>query len=79
MLQTTEPAVTSSLTFNVGDMLAYGSEGETVTEQIRVRYLLRVTVGATFGKYVNSAVAMTHLKGKHRACLLHARMLLARL
>lgn len=61
---TDDPAVTSTLTFNVGDMLAYGGADKTITEQVRIRYLLRVTVGATFGKYVNSAVAMSPPEGQ---------------
>ncbi|TMX35908.1 DUF11 domain-containing protein [Vibrio sp. Hep-1b-8] len=64
VINTDDPAVTSTLTFNVGDMLAYGGADKTITEQVRIRYLLRVTVGATFGKYVNSAVAMAPPEGQ---------------
>ena len=64
VISTDDPAVTNSLTFNVGDMLAYGGADKTITEQVRIRYLLRVTVGATFGKYVNSAVAMAPPEGQ---------------
>ncbi|WP_456295540.1 DUF11 domain-containing protein [Vibrio sp. AK197] len=53
-----EPSVTNQLSFTLGDMLAYGASSETTTEQIRVRYLLRVGIGATFGQYVNSAWAL---------------------
>lgn len=58
-----DPSITNVLTFNIGDMLAYGSSGSTVQEKVRVRYLLRVTVGATFGSYVNTAYAMTPAEG----------------
>ncbi|MDD9157809.1 DUF11 domain-containing protein [Aliivibrio sp. S4TY2] len=58
-----DPSITSVLTFNIGDMLAYGSSGSTIQEKVRVRYLLRVTVGATFGSYVNTAYAMTPAEG----------------
>ncbi|MFM2586995.1 DUF11 domain-containing protein [Vibrio sp. TBV020] len=64
VIKTDDPAVTNNLTFNVGDMLAYGSSDKTITEKVRIRYLLRVTVGATFGKYVNSAVAMAPPEGQ---------------
>jgi uncharacterized repeat protein (TIGR01451 family) len=59
-----DPTVTRSMTFNVGDMLAYGGAEKTITEKVRIRYLLRVTVGVTFGKYVNTAVAMTPPEGQ---------------
>nr|WP_245688480.1 DUF11 domain-containing protein [Vibrio sonorensis] len=59
-----DPSVTQQLTFNVGDMLAYGGEEKTITEKVRIRYLLRVSVGATFGKYVNSATAKAPPKGE---------------
>ncbi|OCH14845.1 hemagglutinin [Aliivibrio sp. 1S165] len=58
-----EPAVTQVLSFSIGDMLAYGSSGSTVQENVRVRYLLRATVGTTFGQYVNTAYAMTPAEG----------------
>lgn len=64
-----DPAVTNSLTFNVGDMLAYGNGEKTITEKVRIRYLLRVSVGATFGKYVNSAVAMSPPEGQASGAL----------
>ncbi len=69
VISTADPAVTSTLTFNVGDMLAYGSSDTIITEKVRIRYLLRVTVGATFGKYVNSAVAMTPPEGQESGAL----------
>lgn len=59
-----DPTVTRSMTFNVGDMLAYGGAEKIITEKVRIRYLLRVTVGVTFGKYVNTAVAMTPPEGQ---------------
>lgn len=58
-----EPAVTQVLSFSIGDMLAYGASGSTVQENVRVRYLLRATVGTTFGQYVNTAYAMTPAEG----------------
>ncbi len=64
VVSTDDPAVTSSLTFNVGDMLAYGTSDKSITEKVRIRYLLRVSVGATFGKYVNTAVAMSPPEGQ---------------
>ncbi|WP_072055476.1 DUF11 domain-containing protein [Aliivibrio fischeri] len=63
VFNTQEPSITNVLTFNIGDMLAYGSSGSTIQEKVRVRYLLRVTVGATFGSYVNTAYAMTPAEG----------------
>lgn len=69
VLSTADPAVTNTLTFNVGDMLAYGNTDKTTTENVRIRYLLRVSVGATFGKYVNSAVAMTPPEGQTSGAL----------
>ena len=48
-----DPTVTRSMTFNVGDMLAYGGAEKIITEKVRIRYLLRVTVGVTFGKYAS--------------------------
>lgn len=69
VIKVDDPAVTNSLTFNVGDMLAYGSSEKTITEKVRIRYLLRVTVGATFGKYVNSAVAMSPPEGQTSGAL----------
>ncbi len=58
-----DPSLTSVMSFNVGDMLAYGTSGSTIQEKIRVRYLMRVTVGATFGNYINTAFAMTPAEG----------------
>ncbi len=58
-----DPANANVMSFNIGDMLAYGSSGNTIQEKIRVRYLMRVTVGATFGKYTNTAYAMTPAEG----------------
>ncbi len=58
-----DPANANVMSFNVGDMLAYGSSGDTVQEKVRVRYLMRVTVGATFGNYTNTAYAMTPAEG----------------
>ncbi|RTZ17222.1 DUF11 domain-containing protein [Vibrio aquaticus] len=69
VIKVDDPAVTSTLTFNVGDMLAYGGSEQTITEKVRIRYLLRVTVGATFGKYVNSAVAMSPPEGQTAGAL----------
>ncbi|MGD8110076.1 DUF11 domain-containing protein [Vibrio sp. TRT 17S01] len=69
VVSTEEPAVTNSLTFNIGDMQAYGTPEKTITEQVRVRYLLRVSVGATFGKYVNTAVAMAPPEGQSSGAL----------
>ena len=70
VISTDDPAVTSSLTFNVGDMLAYGTADKTITEKVRIRYLLRVSVGATFGKYVNTAVAMSPPEGQVTGALM---------
>ena len=63
VFNTQDPTVTKVLSFNIGDMLAYGASGSTIQEKVRVRYLLRVTVGATFGEYVNTAYAMTPAEG----------------
>lgn len=49
LLFTTEPGVTGVLTYAPFDLLA--------TEKLRIRYLLRVSVGTTFGRYVNTAQA----------------------
>ncbi len=58
-----EPSITNTMSFHVGDMLAYGNSGSTIQEKVRIRYLMRVTVGATFGNYVNTAYAMTPAEG----------------
>ncbi|MCK6263704.1 DUF11 domain-containing protein [Vibrio sp. ZSDE26] len=68
-LSTADPAVTNDLVFNVGDMLAYGSGESSTKEQIRIRYLLRVSVGATFGNYVNTAVAKSPPPGESTGAL----------
>ena len=49
LLFTTEPSVTGVLTYAPFDLLT--------TEKLRIRYLLRVSVGTTFGRYVNTAQA----------------------
>lgn len=58
-----EPSIANVLLFPVGDMLAYGGSESTIQESVRVRYLLRATVGATFGQYVNTAYAKTPAEG----------------
>ncbi len=58
-----DPSVSNTMSFHVGDMLAYGTSGSTIQEKVRIRYLMRVTVGATFGNYVNTAYAMTPAEG----------------
>lgn len=63
VFNTNEPTLANVMSFSVGDMLAYGSSGSTVQEKIRIRYLMRVTVGATFGNYTNTAYAMTPAEG----------------
>jgi len=49
LLFTTEPSVTGVLTYAPLDLLN--------TEKLRIRYLLRISVGTTFGRYVNTAQA----------------------
>ena len=63
VLNNDDPTITTVMSFNLGDMLAYGSTGTTVQEKIRIRYLMRVTVGTTFGNYINTAYAMTPAEG----------------
>ncbi|MCW8334037.1 DUF11 domain-containing protein [Vibrio paucivorans] len=69
VLSSADPSVTNEMVFNVGDILVYGNDDGTTTEQVRIRYLLRVSVGATFGKYVNTAVAMTPPEGQTSGAL----------
>ncbi len=69
VITTGEPTIASGMSFRVGDMLAYGGSGSTVQEKIRVRYLMRVTVGATFGDYINTAYAMTPAPGMSSGAL----------
>ncbi|MBL4831169.1 MAG: DUF11 domain-containing protein [Aliivibrio sp.] len=49
LLSTTEPSISHQLSFHAVDLLP--------TEKVRIRYLLRVSIGSTFGKYVNTAYA----------------------
>lgn len=44
-----EPSLTNRLVFKTVELLP--------NEKVRIRYLMRVSVGVTFGKYVNTAVA----------------------
>ncbi len=69
VVMTDDPVQTNTLNFAIGDMLAYGSSGSTVTEQVRIRYLLRVSVGATFGQYTNTAWAIAPREGRSESDL----------
>ncbi|MGF1719526.1 DUF11 domain-containing protein [Vibrio kyushuensis] len=69
VVSTEDPAVTNDLVFNVGDMLVDVTGEQIVQEQVRIRYLLRVSVGATFGKYVNTAVAKSPPEGESTGVL----------
>ncbi|WP_373408814.1 hypothetical protein [Vibrio jasicida] len=54
---TVEPTKTNQLFFEVGDMNIYGNGDSQTADAIRIRYLMRVSVGATFGVYTNTAWA----------------------
>ncbi|AGH80910.1 conserved repeat domain protein [Psychromonas sp. CNPT3] len=52
----TDPSISNVLHFNIGDLLI-SSAGNNMHDKVRVRYLLRASVGTTFGKYINTAYA----------------------
>ncbi|MDW1818957.1 hypothetical protein R7Z10_01005 [Vibrio sp. Vb1018] len=54
---TVEPTKTNQLFFEVGDMNIYGKGDSKTADAVRIRYLMRVSVGATFGVYTNTAWA----------------------
>jgi len=54
-----EPTKTNQLLFDVGDMNIYGKDDAKTADAVRIRYLMRVSVGATFGVYTNTAWAET--------------------
>ncbi|MCG0012468.1 DUF11 domain-containing protein [Vibrio parahaemolyticus] len=54
---TVEPTKTNQLFFDVGDMNIYGKGDSQTADAVRIRYLMRVSVGATFGVYTNTAWA----------------------
>lgn len=54
---TVEPTKTNQLFFEVGDMNIYGKGDSKTADSVRIRYLMRVSVGATFGVYTNTAWA----------------------
>ncbi|BBM66418.1 hypothetical protein VA249_30640 [Vibrio alfacsensis] len=54
---TVEPTKTNQLFFDVGDMNIYGKGDSKTADAVRIRYLMRVSVGATFGVYTNTAWA----------------------
>ncbi|MGR5210576.1 hypothetical protein ACPV4A_08495 [Vibrio rotiferianus] len=54
---TVEPTKTNQLFFDVGDMNIYGKGDSKTADSVRIRYLMRVSVGATFGVYTNTAWA----------------------
>ncbi|MGR5130968.1 hypothetical protein [Vibrio alfacsensis] len=54
---TVEPTKTNQLFFEVGDMNIYGKGDSKTADAVRIRYLMRVSVGATFGIYTNTAWA----------------------
>lgn len=54
---TVEPTKANQLFFDVGDMNIYGKGDSKTADSVRIRYLMRVSVGATFGVYTNTAWA----------------------
>ncbi|MEX3071169.1 hypothetical protein AB3Y13_05070 [Vibrio alginolyticus] len=54
---TAEPTKTNQLFFDVGEMNVYGKGDSFTAEAVRIRYLMRVSVGTTFGAYTNTAWA----------------------
>lgn len=52
-----DPTKTNQLIFDVGDMNIYGKGDSKTADSVRIRYLMRVSVGATFGVYTNTAWA----------------------
>ncbi len=65
VVSTSDPIISDGkLNFSVGDMLVHTSADKTINEQVRVRYLLRVSVGVIFGDYINTAYAMTPPEGQ---------------
>ncbi|WP_257797895.1 DUF11 domain-containing protein [Psychromonas sp. CD1] len=56
-----EPSVSNVLSFKIGDLLINNYQDKNVHEKIRIRYLLRASLGTTFGKYINTAYALAFL------------------
>ena len=52
-----DPSLTHVLHFNIGDLFINTIGTHSVHEKVRIRYLLRASVGTTFGKYINTAYA----------------------
>ncbi len=52
---TVEPTKSNQLFFEVGDLNIYGKGDSKTADAVRIRYLMRVSVGTTFGSYTNTA------------------------